>query len=67
VTYRSLATGATTSYAISATGRVYAWGLSDFGQTGDGSTATSLTPILITFRALTISATADNIVIDRRP
>jgi alpha-tubulin suppressor-like RCC1 family protein len=66
VTYSSLATGATTSYAISA-GRVYAWGLSDFGQIGDGSSATSLTPILITSRAVRISATADNIVIDTRP
>jgi alpha-tubulin suppressor-like RCC1 family protein len=67
VTYSSLATGATTSYGISATGRVYAWGLSDFGQVGDGSTATSLTPIRITSRAVGISATADNVVIDRRP
>ena len=67
VIYSSLATGATTSYAISAAGKVYAWGLSDFGQSGDGSTATSLTPIRITSRAVGISATADNIVIDRRP
>ncbi|MGO9216242.1 MAG: hypothetical protein ACLP5E_00505 [Streptosporangiaceae bacterium] len=67
VTYSSLATGATTSYAISAAGRAYAWGLSDFGQIGDGSTATSLTPILTTSRAVTISATADNVVIDTRP
>jgi alpha-tubulin suppressor-like RCC1 family protein len=67
VTYSSLATGATTSYAISAAGKVYAWGLSAFGQSGDGSTATSFTPIRITSRAVTISATADNIVIDRRP
>jgi alpha-tubulin suppressor-like RCC1 family protein len=67
VIYSSLATGATTSYAISAAGKVYAWGLSDFGQSGDGSTATSLTPIQITSRAVAISATADNIVIERRP
>jgi alpha-tubulin suppressor-like RCC1 family protein len=67
VTYSSLATGATTSYAISAVGKVYAWGLTDFGQIGDGSTATSLTPILITSRAVTVSATADNVVIDTRP
>ena len=67
VTYSSLATGATTSYAISAAGRVFAWGLSAFGQSGDGSTATSFTPIRITSRAVTISATADNVVIDRRP
>jgi alpha-tubulin suppressor-like RCC1 family protein len=67
VTYSSLATGATTSYAISATGRVYAWGLSDFGQIGDGSSATSFTPVWITSWAVAISATADNVDIDRRP
>jgi alpha-tubulin suppressor-like RCC1 family protein len=38
VTYQSLATGSATSYAISTTGRVYAWGVGTLGQLGDGST-----------------------------
>ena len=34
--YRSLATGSATSYAVSSTGNVYAWGVSYEGQLGDG-------------------------------
>ena len=38
VVYRSLATGSATSYAISTTGKVYAWGVAHVGQVGDGHT-----------------------------
>jgi alpha-tubulin suppressor-like RCC1 family protein len=67
VTYVSLATGATTSYAIGAAGRVFAWGNSDYGQLGDGHSGISLKPVWITSGGIAISATADNVVIDTRP
>jgi alpha-tubulin suppressor-like RCC1 family protein len=41
VTYRSLATGSATSYAVSTAGNVYAWGVSHVGQAGNGRTRTS--------------------------
>ena len=58
VTYASLASGASTSYAISTTGDVYSWGGSFSGQIGDGSTRTELTPVLVESGASNISATA---------
>jgi alpha-tubulin suppressor-like RCC1 family protein len=64
VTYVRLATGATTSYGITSTGLVYAWGQSAFGQVGNGLTATTLVPALVATDALGISATADNVVIE---
>jgi alpha-tubulin suppressor-like RCC1 family protein len=67
VTYASLATGATTSYAVGVAGNVWAWGLSDNGQLGDGRSATSLAPVLVATGGVAISATADNVVIDTRP
>jgi alpha-tubulin suppressor-like RCC1 family protein len=64
VTYRSLATGSATSYAVSTTGAVYAWGASHVGQVGDGLTITVRTPALVTLSATSISATANNVVIN---
>ena len=63
VTYRSLATGSATSYAISTTGKVYAWGVSHVGQLGDGQTSTAAAPVLIASGATSISSTANNAVI----
>jgi alpha-tubulin suppressor-like RCC1 family protein len=63
VTYRELATGAATSYAISTAGRVYAWGASHTGQLGDGATRTSRRARLVAPAATSISATANNVVI----
>jgi hypothetical protein len=64
VTYRSLATGSATSYAVSATGNVYAWGTSVVGQIGNGRTRTAAAPVLVATGATSISATANNVVIN---
>lgn len=63
VTYESLATGSATSYAVSTTGTVYAWGVSFVGQVGDGLTAIARKPVLIASGATLISATANDVVI----
>ena len=63
VQYRSIATGSATSYAVSAAGNVYAWGVSHVGQLGDGSTAMRCTPVLVQPKAALISATANNVVV----
>ena len=63
VRYRSLATGSATSYAVSSTGNVYAWGVSYEGQLGDGFLNTTLTPVLIATGASAISSTANNVLI----
>jgi alpha-tubulin suppressor-like RCC1 family protein len=61
VTYRSLATSGATSYAISTTGAVYAWGASSQGQVGAGTRANVLTPVKVASDAVAISATAADV------
>jgi alpha-tubulin suppressor-like RCC1 family protein len=63
VTYRALATGGITSYAVSTTGNVYAWGASPVGQVGDGTTLTSLTPVRVASGAAMISSTANDVAV----
>ncbi len=64
VTYMSLATGASTSYAVSTTGQVYAWGASRAGQVGNGRTRTAPAPVLVAPGATSISSTAYNVAIN---
>jgi alpha-tubulin suppressor-like RCC1 family protein len=64
VTYKFLASGAATSYAISTTGHVYAWGISFEGQAGDGNFRVARIPVMIARGATQISATANNAVIN---
>ena len=58
-----LAAGSATSYAISATGDVYAWGVGHVGQVGDGHARTAVTSVVVATGAASISATANNVVI----
>lgn len=64
VTYQSLATGSMTSYAISVDGDVYAWGVSHVGQLGNGQHTRSQGPQFVVTGATSISATANNVVIN---
>jgi len=63
VTYQSLASGSATSYAISTTGKVYAWGVGALGQVGDGSTDIAESPVMVATHGKLISATANNVLI----
>jgi alpha-tubulin suppressor-like RCC1 family protein len=63
VTYQALATSGGTSYGISATGDVYAWGGGKEGQIGNGTTESSFTPVKVASGATGISATADDVLI----
>ena len=63
VTYRALATSGGTSYGISTTGDVYAWGGGMEGQIGNGTTESSFIPVKVASGATGISATADDVLI----
>lgn len=67
VTYRALASGGDASYAVSASGNVYAWGGNRHGQLGDGSTTSSATPVKVDSHATKlISATSTNVAVSLR-
>jgi alpha-tubulin suppressor-like RCC1 family protein len=63
VTYATLATSGNTSYAVSTTGTVYAWGASNKGQVGDGSTNNAKRPVAVDSGASSISATANDVAV----
>ena len=67
VRYRLLATGGSTSYAISTTGRVYAWSGNKVGQVGNGGFRSARYLVMVAFRATSISATAAGVMISVRP
>ncbi len=63
VTYMLLASGGATSYGVTSTGDVYAWGNGSTGQLGDGKKTTrQLAPIMVESGATQISSTANNVV-----
>ena len=63
VTYQTLATSGGTSYGISSTGDVYAWGGGEAGQIGNGTTESSFAQVKVASGATGISATADDVLI----
>jgi alpha-tubulin suppressor-like RCC1 family protein len=63
VTYQSLATGSATTYAVSTTGQVYAWGTGFVGQVGNGLTDVARSPVVVASGATMISSTANNVAV----
>jgi alpha-tubulin suppressor-like RCC1 family protein len=51
----SVAGGLAHSLILTTAGHVFAWGLNDFGQLGDGSFETRLLPVLVTASAVTLN------------
>jgi alpha-tubulin suppressor-like RCC1 family protein len=62
VIYKHLAAGGGTSYAITSTGDVYAWGAGFAGMIGNGQSVKVATPVMVESGASLISATAANVV-----
>jgi len=62
VTYQLLVSSGSTSYAVSTSGDVYAWGQGGSGQIGNGKSANQLTPEEVETGVSLISATAQDVV-----
>jgi alpha-tubulin suppressor-like RCC1 family protein len=67
VHYRQVATSGATSYAITVTGRVYAWGANMLGEVGNGGVLNVRTPVLVATGASSVSGTASTVLISLRP
>ena len=65
VSYAELASGGATSYGITSSGDVYAWGYNKEGEVGDGSTKTAASPVEVDTGASLISSTAGNVTVAR--
>ena len=61
--YAVLANGGATSYALTTTGDVYAWGANKAGEVGNGGTRTAVTPVRAESGATVVSSTAGNVVV----
>jgi alpha-tubulin suppressor-like RCC1 family protein len=63
VSFTALATGGATSYGLTASGQVYAWGGGSAGQIGNGKTVTETRPVLVDSGASLVSSTANDVVV----
>ena len=63
VSYRTMASGGGTTYAITTPGDVYARGWNRYGQIGDGTTTDAPKPVLVASGVSLISSTAKNVVV----
>lgn len=61
VTYEVVASGADTSYGVSTTGEVYAWGAGGFGAVGDGTKKTTKTPVVVESGATALISSTSNV------
>lgn len=62
VTYKTLATGGATGYAIDTGGNLWAWGAGGTGELGNGRAGDSLIPVKVVTGAAMVSATAGDAV-----
>jgi alpha-tubulin suppressor-like RCC1 family protein len=66
LSFRVVATGGATSYGITRHGNVFAWGANGLGQVGNGSTTNVPRPVWVASHAVSVSATADGVLISLR-
>lgn len=62
VTYQAVASGADTSYGVSTTGDVYAWGAGRLGAVGDGTKNTARIPVKVESGATGLISSTSNLV-----
>jgi alpha-tubulin suppressor-like RCC1 family protein len=63
VRYRLLATGGSTSYAVSTAGNVYAWGGNLVGEVGNGGRKSVSYPVWVASGATSVSSTSTDVMI----